>query len=531
MSSQTLSPVFDKLTDTVKDRAAGYAHRAVQEPPIRGSPLPPPPPPSPPLPYPPPLSPSPTPPWPPFPPADDFEPMPDSWNLRKPLVCNDTSWEPVRHVTGTNTFQCPWTFSAVVFRDCVQRHGSSATVDFSGYDYSVAVTGSGPEKVGGRTVYDCNDNREPIFDFGDNGADGNILLDLRGGLSYSTWLPGSTVASSYRLDPVTGRDQEYRFRVAKEGQVLLPHRKWTQVQLTQEDGGGEGAARVHAYVDGVEVASAVMPCPRSGFRRHMYMCRSTWGAWRVPNFNGQLRDVYWYPYAMRKEQLDELRLQQYAPPDYMFQLHPSWLSGPQTLKTKTAGRNIYVWGKGTDGQLGLGGYRARCAPPNSEAARSPRPNLQSGPTHSPCAESALAHPCCWHPPSSWRRPGNKVPSPRLLDGLKNEEVVDFGCGGKHMVALVQRDNAVFTWGQNSRGQLGLGDKVWAGSVPLGGVPPAPCECFAPFPRQVDQLRPARVMMLRQSNQTEQDAHGTFPYYDTYAGRTPKESLTKKPSPK
>ena len=54
MSTQTLSPVFDKLTDTVKDRAAGYAHRAVQEPPIRGSPLPPPPPPSPPLPYPPP---------------------------------------------------------------------------------------------------------------------------------------------------------------------------------------------------------------------------------------------------------------------------------------------------------------------------------------------------------------------------------------------------------------------------------------------------------------------------------------------
>ena len=227
------------------------------------------------------------PPWPPFPPSE-VQPAPESSELRAPLICNDTAWEPVRHVTGANTFQCPWTFSAAVYRDCAQRNGGSVSVDWSSEDYSLGISASGPEKVNGRTIYDCNDNREPLFDFGDNGADNNMLLDLRGGLSYSVWLPGSSAAANWRADPSVGRDEEHRFRIAREGQPPpLPHRKWAHVQLTQGDGGGEGHARVRAYIDGVEVGSAAMPCPLAGFRRHMYMCHSTWGAWRVPNFQGR----------------------------------------------------------------------------------------------------------------------------------------------------------------------------------------------------------------------------------------------------
>ncbi len=176
------------------------------------------------------------------------------------MVCNDTSWEPIRQVTGSNTFQCPWTFSAAIYRDCAQRRGGGATVDFgpgvTGWT-SVGASAAGPEKVNGRTVYDCADNREPIFDFGDNGADNNMLLDLRGGLSYSVWLPGSSAAANLR-----GRDQEHRFRIAPEGsRPPLPHRKWVHVQLTQEDGGGEGQARVRAYLDGVEVRRGARPRP------------------------------------------------------------------------------------------------------------------------------------------------------------------------------------------------------------------------------------------------------------------------------
>lgn len=202
--------------------------------------------------------------------------MPDSWNLRPALVCNDTSWEPVRQLTGSNTFKCPWTFSATIYRDCIQRHGGAATMDWSGYDYSLGVSVAGPEKMFGRTVYDCNDNREPIFDFGDNAADNNILLDLRGGLSLSMWLPGTSTTARSRLDPTVGRDQEYRFRIAKEAEELLPHRQWTQVQLVQEDGGGEGQARVHAYINGVEVGSTVMPCPLT------WCATSTCGTPRAP---------------------------------------------------------------------------------------------------------------------------------------------------------------------------------------------------------------------------------------------------------
>ena len=52
-----------------------------------------------------------------------------------------------------------------------------------------------------------------------------------------------------------------------------------------------------------------------------------------------------------------------------------------------------------------------------------------------------------------------VRSPRQVEALREEEVVDVACGGMHMLALVEKNNTVFGWGQGAHGQLGRGDEV------------------------------------------------------------------------
>ncbi|XP_047668106.1 probable E3 ubiquitin-protein ligase HERC3 isoform X2 [Tachysurus fulvidraco] len=47
--------------------------------------------------------------------------------------------------------------------------------------------------------------------------------------------------------------------------------------------------------------------------------------------------------------------------------------------------------------------------------------------------------------------------PRTLGSLSSRHVVQVACGNYHSIALTE-DGQLFTWGQNSRGQLGLGNK-------------------------------------------------------------------------
>lgn len=57
-------------------------------------------------------------------------------------------------------------------------------------------------------------------------------------------------------------------------------------------------------------------------------------------------------------------------------------------------------------------------------------------------------------------------SPRTPEGLQGVPVSQVACGSQHSLALTQ-EGLVYTWGQDSRGQLGLGKKaVGAGSAQL-----------------------------------------------------------------
>ena len=80
----------------------------------------------------------------------------------------------------------------------------------------------------------------------------------------------------------------------------------------------------------------------------------------------------------------------------------------------TAGGQLYTWGNNTRGQLGLG------------------------------------------------RTSDMVFSPSLVESLAGVPLAGLCCGGNHTLA-VSRSGAVFAWGSNSHGQLGLGDttdRVW-----------------------------------------------------------------------
>uniref|UniRef100_A0A673X224 HECT and RLD domain containing E3 ubiquitin protein ligase 3 n=1 Tax=Salmo trutta TaxID=8032 RepID=A0A673X224_SALTR len=49
-----------------------------------------------------------------------------------------------------------------------------------------------------------------------------------------------------------------------------------------------------------------------------------------------------------------------------------------------------------------------------------------------------------------------VPIPRLIKKLCEHRISQIMCGNKHCIALSKGENELFTWGQNSSGQLGLG---------------------------------------------------------------------------
>ena len=84
----------------------------------------------------------------------------------------------------------------------------------------------------------------------------------------------------------------------------------------------------------------------------------------------------------------------------------------------TAGGQLYTWGNNSRGQLGLG------------------------------------------------RTSDMVFTPTLVESLAGLPLAGICCGGNHTVA-VTRSGAVFAWGSNSHGQLGLGDttdRAWPGQV-------------------------------------------------------------------
>lgn len=75
---------------------------------------------------------------------------------------------------------------------------------------------------------------------------------------------------------------------------------------------------------------------------------------------------------------------------------------------------------------------------------------------------------------NWAASSDDCFKPRLVKELGNQEVVQITCGDHHAMALC-RGGELFTWGQNTRGQLGVGRQVTLTSTPqlvkgLKGIP-------------------------------------------------------------
>ncbi|KAI5616863.1 putative E3 ubiquitin-protein ligase HERC4 [Silurus asotus] len=76
--------------------------------------------------------------------------------------------------------------------------------------------------------------------------------------------------------------------------------------------------------------------------------------------------------------------------------------------------------------------------------------------------------------SEWKHSANQSNIPRTFSCLSNIHIVQVACGNSHSVVLAN-DGQLFTWGQNSSGQLGLGKDKPSFSSPkplksLSGIP-------------------------------------------------------------
>jgi len=143
-------------------------------------------------------------------------------------------------------------------------------------------------------------------------------------------------------------------------------------------------------------------------------------------------------------------------------------SGPDFAGCVSADGDVYTWGMGTSGVLGLGEdvHRRRRRRTTSAAATPAVPPGGEGDDAQPLAVEYL---------TGLFRPRH---SPSLVDGLhrfgRHARIVALACGGRHMVAL-SSTGRVYTWGSNSHGQLGVGV--------LGEVPEAVLRDHAvPVPR-------------------------------------------------
>lgn len=113
-------------------------------------------------------------------------------------------------------------------------------------------------------------------------------------------------------------------------------------------------------------------------------------------------------------------------------------SGPDFVVVVASSGDVYSWGSGTDGCLGLGEdvYRRTTTTPSSS---SPSRTVQT----------------------TYEFAGRLRPRfvPSLIEGFavfeRHSRIVQVVCGGRHCIA-VSSTGRVFTWGSNSHGQLGLG---------------------------------------------------------------------------
>jgi alpha-tubulin suppressor-like RCC1 family protein len=118
---------------------------------------------------------------------------------------------------------------------------------------------------------------------------------------------------------------------------------------------------------------------------------------------------------------------------------------------------LFTWGAGDNGRLGLGDNRDRLSPCIVETLKGKNiKKVCAGSIHS-CVLTYNGQVYSW---GDQEVSGHNGTLPKLLEAFKDQEIIDIsiGFGGYHTLALT-KDSKVYSWGQNRVGQLGFSNDV------------------------------------------------------------------------
>ncbi|XP_048236777.1 uncharacterized protein LOC124117551 isoform X2 [Haliotis rufescens] len=135
--------------------------------------------------------------------------------------------------------------------------------------------------------------------------------------------------------------------------------------------------------------------------------------------------------------------------------------GPDHVIVVTTERQVFTWGEGSKGQLGHGDTTSRSRPELVDALKGKSISMACcGDGFSlftsdnglvlTCGDGSKG--CLGH--DDW----SSTSKPRLIENLLSVDVVALACGPSHVVA-VGSEGEVYAWGDNSSGQLGLGNEI------------------------------------------------------------------------
>eukprot|EP00324_Dicrateria_rotunda_P011066 CAMPEP_0206174618 /NCGR_PEP_ID=MMETSP1474-20131121/52608_1 /ASSEMBLY_ACC=CAM_ASM_001110 /TAXON_ID=97495 /ORGANISM="Imantonia sp., Strain RCC918" /LENGTH=305 /DNA_ID=CAMNT_0053584287 /DNA_START=213 /DNA_END=1127 /DNA_ORIENTATION=+ len=124
-----------------------------------------------------------------------------------------------------------------------------------------------------------------------------------------------------------------------------------------------------------------------------------------------------------------------------------------------SGREVFTWGAGSKGQLGHGNLDKQKDPKSIEALKSSNViSISASEAHSACV-SDKGQVFIWG--SNEERilgvpvDSNIITSPTLVEGMRSVSIHIVQCG-LQCTAAISTNGALFTWGKNKYGQLGLG---------------------------------------------------------------------------
>merc|ERR1719278_1699662 len=133
--------------------------------------------------------------------------------------------------------------------------------------------------------------------------------------------------------------------------------------------------------------------------------------------------------------------------------------------------SVFSWGSDESGQLGHNqGSNVLRVPRLLKGLATMKVTAVSAGMYHSCALSASGQLYTWGNNSKGQlglgRNSDMVFSPTLVESLAGVPVAGVACGGNHTL-VVTRSGAVFAWGSNNHGQLGLGDttdRMWPTQV-------------------------------------------------------------------